>query len=300
MKLNRTLVFSLCIVMAVAMALGGSVAFLSADDGDVNVMVVGNVQIEQNEYQRVDQTTANSELEEFAQGKNLLPYVEKEGTLKLGQEVDGWNIQIRDENVIRNYVDKIVNVTNTSRTAAYVRTIIAFPTKGYSTKDAAYDEWLHWNGVSDTDTTPNNGWIWGKDETNEWPGNEDTWNAYYGLQINGEEYDVYVATNVDPLAAGATTAPSLVGIYMDKRVNSEILENGDVNYFIEVNGEKKNLGNIDQLEILVLSQAVQASGFDSAWEAFEAAFPIDAEGEALVAWLTKLTGPQTEEPGIGA
>ena len=105
---------------------------------------------------------------------------------------------------------------------------------------------------------------------------------------------------MDPLAAGATTAPSLVGIYMDKRVNSEILENGDVNYFIEVNGEKKNLGNIDQLEILVLSQAVQASGFDSAWEAFEAAFPIDAEGEELVAWLTKLTGPQTEEPGIGA
>ena len=119
MKLNRTLVFSLCIVMAVAMALGGSVAFLSADDGDVNVMVVGNVQIEQNEYQRVDQTTANSELEEFAQGKNLLPYVEKEGTLKIGQEVDGWNIQIRDESVIRNYVDKIVNVTNGCIGTAY-------------------------------------------------------------------------------------------------------------------------------------------------------------------------------------
>jgi len=299
MKLNRTLLLSLCIALACAMAIGGTVAFLSAEDGDVNVMVVGNVKIEQNEYQRVDQKVANSELELFAQGKALLPCVEKEGDQMAAQEVDGWSIQMCDENVIRNYVDKIVNVKNTSSTAAYVRTIFAFPTKGYSPKDTAYAEWLHWNGISDTDTTPDNGWIWGKDEATEWPDSSDTWNAYYGLQINGEEYNVYIATNVDPLASGATTAPSLVGIYMDKRVNSEILEDGTVNYFIEVDGEKKNLGNMDQLEILVLSQAVQAGGFDSAWEAFDAAFPIDDEGEALVAWLTKLVAPQNEEPDAG-
>lgn len=285
---KSTLIMILCLVLAVALGVGGTLAYLTDNDGDVNVMTVGNVQITQNEQQRVDQGEENSELEEFEQSKNMMPIVDK-GMQKIAQNVNGWEIQIRDEDTYRNYVDKIVTVTNTGASDAYVRTLLAFPTKGYDSGELAFDEWLHWNYVSDTDTTPNNGWMWGTEENGvEWPNNTKDWNAFYDVEINGEMYTVYIATNGDILAPGKTTAPTLVGMFLDAAVDNE-LKDGTLNYYITKNGTKYDLGDISNLEVLVLSQAVQADGFDTAWEAFDSAFPTDEA--ALVAWLSNI------EPG---
>lgn len=285
---KSTLIMILCLVLAVALGVGGTLAYLTDNDGDVNVMTVGNVQITQNEQQRVDQGEENSELEEFEQNKNMLPIVDK-GMQKIAQNVNGWEIQIRDEDTYRNYVDKIVTVTNTGASDAYVRTLLAFPTKGYDSGELAFDEWLHWNYVSDTDTTPNNGWMWGTEENDvEWPNNTKDWNAFYDVEIKGEMYTVYIATNEDILAPGKTTAPTLVGMFLDAAVDNE-LKDGALNYYITKNGTKYDLGDISKLEVLVLSQAVQADGFDTAWEAFDSAFPTDEA--ALVEWLSNI------EPG---
>ena len=282
---KSTLIMILSLVLAVALGVGGTLAYLTDDDGDVNVMVVGNVQITQNEQQRVDQGEENSELEEFEQNKAMAPIVDK-GMERIPQSVNGWDITMRDEDTYRNYVDKIVSVTNTGSSDAYVRTLLAFPTKGYDSGELAFDEWLHWNYVSDTDTTPNNGWMWGTEANGvEYPNNTKDWNAFYNVEINGEEYTVYIATNVDALAPGKTTAPTLVGMFLDAAVDNELVD-GKINYYVTKNGKKFDLGDISKLEVLVLSQAVQADGFDTAWEAFDAAFPTDED--AVVEWMSAI------------
>ena len=285
---KSTLIMVLSLVLSLALAAGGTLAYLTDEDGDINVMTVGNVQIVQNEQQRVDQGEANSELEEFEQNKNMMPIVDK-GMKKIDQDVNGWGVSMRDEDTYRNYVDKIVSVTNKGNSDAYVRTIYAFPEAGdFNTTYNAAEQWFHWNGVSDTDTNPANGWIWGKDKTTEWPANTDNWDVYENVEIevDGEKkiYDVYVVTNKNVLAARETTAPSLLGMFLDARVDCEVNADGTLNYtFVGADDKEYDLGDISKLEVLALSQAVQADGFDTAWEAFDAAFPTNVEN--LQKWL---------------
>ena len=84
MKLKNILLSGLSLVLVAALAIGGTFAYLQDDDSDVNVMTLGNVKIEQNEYERVvnDSGTYKTEtidnvtsyvLKDFTQGKPLLP-----------------------------------------------------------------------------------------------------------------------------------------------------------------------------------------------------------------------------------
>ena len=52
--------------------ISGTVAYLTDTDEDVNVMTLGNVDIEQNEEEWNEDKT---ELEDFSQNKPLYPYV---------------------------------------------------------------------------------------------------------------------------------------------------------------------------------------------------------------------------------
>lgn len=309
---NRKLLLIVSLVLAMTMSLGGTLAYLTDTDGDVNVMAVGNVKIEQNEYQRVDQTKDESEIEEFDQGKTMLPYVVGTGDTYAEQTVDGWTFPIRNENKVKNYVDKIVNVTNTGISDAYVRTLIAIPeVEEFDATISAADLWLHWNVLDDGWSAEYNGygWHWGKEEPHgSWPEVDENWNFYNNVTIDNKVYDVFIGTNVDILAKGATTAPSLVGIYLDNRVDCDVDEDGTLNYTFTVveNGEKKiyNLGDISQLKVLTLSQAVQADGFGSAWAAFDAAFPIPTDSAAakteIASWFTGLEPEVTEVEGTQA
>lgn len=284
---KSTLVMILCLVLAVALGVGGTLAYLTDSDGDVNVMTVGHVTITQNEQERVEIGNPDAGLDEFTQNKPMNPAVSTDGSSKETVNVNGWEVKIRDQ--VKNYVDKIVSVTNTGANDAYVRTIFAFPEAGdFDTTYNASEQWFHWNGVSDTDTTPANGWIWGADEKTEWPGNNEGWDVYENVTIDGTVYDIYVVTNKNVLKKGETTAPSLLGMYLDPRVDCDVNPvTGEKNYtFKAADGTEYDLGDISTLEVLVLSQAVQADGFDSAWEAFDAAFPTDED--ALVEWLGEI------------
>ena len=84
MKLKNLLLSGLSLVLVAALAIGGTVAYLKDDDSDVNVMTLGNVKIEQHEYERVvdangDYATDTIDgvtsyvLKDFTQGKPLLP-----------------------------------------------------------------------------------------------------------------------------------------------------------------------------------------------------------------------------------
>ena len=282
---KSTLIMILSLVLAVALGVGGTLAYLTDTDADVNVMVMGDVQIVQNEQQRIEQGNAEEGLEEFEQYKSLLPYVTIGNTTKENVTVGDYTIKMRDN--VKNYVDKIVTVTNIGNNDAFVRTIIAVPTGEIDYTPATQsDNWLHWNYVSDTDTTPNNGWYYGENEgrdlnatgnengvptgIEEWEGRMDQVN---GVVINDVEYDLFIFTNKNVIAPGETTGPNMVGLYLDSRVDKD--ENG---YFIRLtpNDNKHYIAIEDpsNVQILVASQAVQADGFveAGAWYALDAAF----------------------------
>ena len=86
MKLKNILLSGLSLVLVAALAIGGTVAYLQDEDSDVNVMTLGNVKIEQHEYERATNTNGSYEtkeidgvtsyvLKDFTQGKPLYPIV---------------------------------------------------------------------------------------------------------------------------------------------------------------------------------------------------------------------------------
>ena len=282
-KVRNFLLIVLCMVLVSALSIGGTIAYLTDTDGDANVMVVGNVMIEQNEQDR----NGN----DFVQGQYLLPLV--------------GSAAIKDANGYpnaANYLDKIVTVTNTGKNDAWVRTIIAIPAIDYDGKadnDASANV-IHWNGYSVGDAAPDypaatripgtdknvaNNWYWGQEGKGAWPGNGGDWNLFDNVTISGKEYAVYVVTNIVPVKPGQTTAPNMIGFYLDSMVDFD----GD-NYTI--NG-KKITGLDATADILVLSQAVQSAGFDTPWVAFDTAFgKVDAN--TLSTWFAALTSVPEE------
>lgn len=246
-----------------ALAVGGTIAYFTAEDGQVNVMTVGKgISIEMNEQQ----LDADGDLVDFEQGKTMMPASISSARNNLDlEDYPGLTIRKTDE----NYVQKIVSVSNTGESAAYVRTIYAFPEAGdFDTTYNAADQWFHWNGYSDTDGDVDNGWMWGRDKTTEWPGNTDNWDVVENVTIDGKVYDLYIATNKNLLEGGETTSPSLAGFFLDSKVDCQVNPDGSANY--TWNGY--NLGDISTLEVLAYTQAVQADGFEDAWTALDAAF----------------------------
>ncbi|MBR6754094.1 MAG: hypothetical protein IKM05_08710, partial [Clostridia bacterium] len=141
---RSTLVMVLCLVLAVAMGVGSTMAYLQDTDEDVNVMTLGNVYIEQHEFERVVDEEGNYEiiraeergedsykLKDFTQAKPLYPATgEVTGWEETGvcfEQLDGnplGKMTILDG--LNNVQDKFVFVENTGKSDAYVRTIIAY------------------------------------------------------------------------------------------------------------------------------------------------------------------------------
>lgn len=255
---KKILIASLAVIMIVTAIAGASLAYLKDTDTKTNTFTVGDVKIEQYEKDR----NGN----DFVQDQKLLPIVNDK------KDANGYHLG-------GNYIDKIVTVENTGSEAAYIRTHIAFPAAlddGPMTYNASANV-LHWNGASANDTfgaanfggTIENDWYWGKSTANDWPDNGGDWNCYQAT-IDGVLYNVYVVTHGTAVEAGATTAPSLFGIYLDAGV-----DNDDEGYFIMREGKRVAV-DLTNTDVLVLSEAVQASGWgddaDVAFTALDQAF----------------------------
>ena len=282
MSKRKIMLAALSLCMVAILAVGGSLAYLTDTDNATNVFTVGNVQIEQYEKDRDGNPYDREE------PKKVFPIVDdKTGT-------DGLHTG-------ENYIDKIVTVENTGTESAYIRTFIAIPAvldDGPTNFDAGLNI-LHWNGASAEynveaanrywDAEANDGegayaevmneWYWDKVGVTDWPANGGDWNGYVA-EINGIVYNVYIATHVTPVEAGATTAATLLGVYFDKTLDyGDITDDGVDNptYFVVQNGKKvafemptKKVTNADGTEteiyewdVLVASQAVQVQGFES-------------------------------------
>lgn len=252
---KSTLIMILSLIMAVAVGMGSTVAYLQDTDEDVNVMTLGNVKIEQIEKERIEQSDDNvnpDNIQDFTQGKPLYPVVGTNDWAENNQQwPTGGSSQMHNDE-LKNVVDKFVFVENTGKSDAYVRTIFAF--EAGELTFAEWDKMMHWNinGVH---------WDWNGFEAEE----------ATLVTIDGNKYFLVEAlylgnagTNQDVhkdgiLAPGETTRPSLLQFWMDWDATNETME------AIDGNGN----GTYD---ILVVSQAVQTMGFADAQTALDTAF----------------------------
>jgi len=256
MNMKRTIALVLTIAICATMALGGTLAFLTDTEEALNVMTVGRVNIELIEQQRNE----NGDLEDYEQNKQLLPIV---GSAQSDPK-DGWGMPDQDE--VKNYMDKIVNVNNIGNTPAYVRVIVGIPAA--LEQPQASENVLHWNYGNRFD--PEGQGRYNGTGTETW--NPDYLNVSYEIDPVGTatvdeiEYNVYVFTYEEPIAAKeGTKVPAIVGCYLDSRLDWDD-DSGD--YIM--NGDVIDYDFTQGIKIPVVAQAVQADGFETAADAFEA------------------------------
>ena len=213
------------------------------------MFTAGGVAIDLIEKQVNEEGTA---LEDFEQNQTLFPIV---GSAQGEKDEFG-------QPTAENYIDKIVTITNTGKSAAWVRAYFAIPSAlddGYDTFNAGLNV-LHFNfGNENGVSTIDNQWKWDDDTKSGW--------NYYETTIDGVKYNVYYADYYQPLAAGATTEQFISGVYLDKDVDMK-----DGKYI----AKKKPNADLSILEgtvkCPVMAVAVQANGFGNAVDAINEAF----------------------------
>lgn len=229
---KKLLVAALAVIMVVTAIAGASLAYLTDKDSADNVFTIGKIDITLND--------------EFVHGSLLMPGVD---------------------------VSKEVGVTVADDSQpSYVRVHIAIPAILDSGAEdqpqyASYNNTLHWNFSKAS--VADGLWNWnasiddaGASEAMPgWPGNGGNWNSY-ATEIDGIEYNVYVATYETILNAGETTAENAIyKVFMDTKVTSEQLV-----------GMNEALGG--NWSIKVVAEGVQAASFENAYEALDTAFGV--------------------------
>ena len=133
MKKKITAIALIVAILAVGV-IGGSLAYFTDKDNATNTFTAGGVKIDLIEQQVNKEGTA---LEAFKQDQVLMPIV---GSAQGEKAAQG-------QPVAENYIDKIVTIKNTGKSAAYVRAYFAIPSDlddGYETFNAGANI-LHFN-----------------------------------------------------------------------------------------------------------------------------------------------------------
>ncbi len=227
--------------LVAALAVGGTLAFMTDTEKKTNVMPLGEgVDIALIEQQRNDDGTA---LEDFEDGKQLLPII---GSAQGNNDEFGLA-------QAENYVDKIVRVENIGTTNAYVRVLAAFPAAWDA--DKASDMPIHWNHSDSFDP----------DGAGELAPMKYNWTADFEetATIDGVEYNIYSYTYKEAIAPGYITEAAITGFYMDSRVDFD-----DETGKYTMNGEVIDW-DLDNFIVPVYAQAIQVDGFEDAEAAFE-------------------------------
>jgi len=256
-------------VLVAALAIGGTIAYLQDTDSDVNVMTLGNVSIDQHEYERATNTDGSYEtkeidgvtsyvLKDFTQGKPLLP-----SALVTNGSGWGWDSTIVRMTQVDSYggmnvfkaasnaQDKFVTVENTGKTDAYIRTLVAIEIGSADGSLIGTSYHSTWNQTEIGEITiDGNTYVLIEYAYEGGELTDGTWRHQYGI-----------------LPAGDTSYPNLSQVYISAAATNEDMVKLDGN------------GN-GTLDILVLSQAVQAAGFADAKTALDTAFGKSSEKAA--------------------
>ncbi len=294
---KKILALVLCAVMAATAVVGGTLAYFTDTDEDINVMTTGNISIVQNEHQRNKDT---GELEVFADDKPLYPATgdaNKDGKIdnyvddiegkkftddaNNEQTIDTHNNTAKMFSLSNNAVDKIVTVTNTCDLPVYVRTLFAFELPADENGDPIFvinsdsDMALHtvWKGNDEGKSIQ----LWENDWT--FKGADGNW------YLVGE---YYYSDNSKLEKKGDVTHHSLAQVYLSAKADNE--------------DAAALLGSDGEYTIKVLSQATQVAGFENvtAKEALDTAFgaiTADTVGNTVKGWFDAVEAtPVTPAP----
>ena len=246
---NRKMILVVSLLLALTVSLTGTMAYLSDTDEDINVMTLGNVQIEQHEMKRKEgiaynATLTDGDLVPFTDGIKLYPAFPVTGAgtdysaamddaellmwgpyVHTGTAGNGlWN-----ESKLVGAVDKMVFVENTGNSPAYFRTLIAYERPDGVTIGEAGN---------------------GADIMINENGSNTTYNAitdrYVGdIVVEDVQYTVFEYIYQDALLPGEWSHPSLLQVVMTHNADNETMA---------------LLG--ETYEILALSQAVQVENLE--------------------------------------
>ena len=127
---KKIVALSLCVAMLAIAIVGGTMAYFTDADKDVNVMTSGKVEIVQNETDRNGKAYTDGQVLMPAvylkEGKAYNPTTQAEGPVEGTQEFtgpDGKSMKLYADS-INNEIDKVISVTNTGNYDAYVRTFV--------------------------------------------------------------------------------------------------------------------------------------------------------------------------------
>ena len=259
MKKKLTAIF-LCVALVAIAVVGASLAYFTDSDKADNVFTTGNVKIELIEQERDGQ----GGLKTFEDGKALLPIVGD----ALG-ETDELGLP-----TAKNFVDKIVTVKNLA-SDAYVRVYVAIPSEYVSQDEPQYNV-IHWlagnkfipaGGKADANGTNVD---WKENMGGFVPPDEDSPIMFTDKDGYSIEYDVFYADYRKVLTKDEVTGSAfMVGIYLDKDLDYDAEKEC---YMLHGKEFSTDLSN---LTIPVFAVGVQADGFNSAEEAFNAALGED-------------------------
>ncbi len=225
---RKSLLLCLALVLSIAMAISGTLAYLTDTETTTNVMTVGNVDVELTEWERAKedmngvQTVA--ELAEMVTNDTLNPFTNHEKLL--------YPVVLADENYrdvkgamwsskdVAGVVDKIVQVANTGTSDAYFRVALAFP------QIPEMDKMLHinWN------------------ETNY------KWTKVENITLSDERvYTVYLGTYQEILPAGQIAPMSLLQVYLDSEATNATMAEMGEKYRIRVAVQAAQNTNFDDV-----------------------------------------------------
>lgn len=267
-KIKKLLSWALVVSLTAGASVAGTMAYLTDEESNANVMTVGNVSIEQHEYERVVGADGNYEkaiqkdnkgngdftpnygiteaykLQEFSQGKAALPavYTNAKGTTDWDEFQQLWNQvgapgsnDLFDDSM-KNVIDKFVFVENTGKTDAYYRTIIAVESP------EGCEDIIHHNFNS-------NERFDAIEQSDDFTGEADKGYKSYFVgytTIENVRYALFNMTYNKVLEPGEVSRPSLLQVYLDPKATNEDCAKFGATW-----------------EILVVSQAVQVNGFES-------------------------------------
>ena len=189
---KKALLVATAYLTVIALAIGGTLAYLQDEDSNVNVMTLGNVKIEQIEQQRGD----DGKLEDFVDGKPALPAVGPIEWATEGVDVNGTEYKVFTDD-LKNVIDKIVTVKNTGKSPAYVRTIIVIEAPDYDPENLIHVN-VNPDGLTQT--------------------------AWAPVELDGVKYVYSVFTYTEALKPDEISAPSLMQVFLDSDADNEFCE----------------------------------------------------------------------------
>jgi len=246
--MKKLLVLLWVLLIPISYMAGNTYAWFSDSVTANAVIASGNIDIVQTETDRNG--------DPFEQGQMIAPLIQ--GT---------------DE----NYIDKVVTIKNTGSNPAYVRTFFAVPAGGYG-------KWIHldfnttaagWEFASDpvgTDVTISGTVVY------EIANNQTLQRDYEG------KYDIYVATYTKELISGQSTPPSLKGFYIDSSVSND--DNGGY-YYKDAGGNKVPIGDVSDVNVIVVTQAAQTISKDLANNVYDAKTSLKMTFQTAHPWASE-------------